>query len=354
MQTEQMQTARGAPRDDARRCARSGSTSSRTRRSWRMTRRCARPATARRWRARASARGAPAIRRLPQLSGMALSILRNEGPGALAERVRAKVQPEERFKPGVPAQFRAGGGHRAARVRARAGAPLASIVIPVYGKPLLTYTCLKSVHANTPHDMVEVIVVDDASPEPAAAALAGVTGVRFERNSENLGFIGTCNRGAELARGEFVVFLNNDTIVTPGWLEAHAARVPRARRTPGSSAPSSSIRTAGCRRRAASSGATARRGTGAATTTRTGPSTTTCARPTTARARASRSRRSCSASSAASTRATRPRTTRTPTSRSPCARRAARCTTSRPRRSCTSRGRRRAPTRPPASSGTRS
>ena len=159
------------------------------------------------------------IRRLPQLSGMALSILRNEGPGALADRVRAKIQPEERYKPGVPAQF-----HQEEVIAplefARAPAPLASIVIPVYGKPLLTYTCLKSLHANTPHDMVEIIVVDDASPEPTAAALAGVTGVRFERNSENLGFIGTCNRGAEMARGEFVVFLNNDTIVSQGWLEA--------------------------------------------------------------------------------------------------------------------------------------
>ena len=97
--------------------------------------------------------------------------------------------------------------------------PLASIVIPVYGKPLLTYTCLKSLHEHTPHDMFEVIVVDDASPEPMQAALPGVTGVRFERNPQNLGFIGTCNRGAEFARGEYVVFLNNDTIVTPGWLE---------------------------------------------------------------------------------------------------------------------------------------
>jgi O-antigen biosynthesis protein len=159
------------------------------------------------------------ISRLPQLSAMALSILRHEGPVALAQRVRAKAAPEARFKAAPAAQFRIE-DEIVPLAFAAAQAPRASIVIPVYGQPLLTYTCLRSLHANTPHDMVEIIVVDDASPEPAAAALAGVTGVRFERNPHNLGFIGTCNRGAGLARCEYVVFLNNDTIVTPGWLEA--------------------------------------------------------------------------------------------------------------------------------------
>ena len=66
-----------------------------------------------------------------------------------------------------------------------------SIVIPVYGKPLLTFTCLKSVQAHTPAGTVEVIVVDDASPEPAAEQLTDVTGMRIERNATNLGFIGS-------------------------------------------------------------------------------------------------------------------------------------------------------------------
>jgi len=51
------------------------------------------------------------------------------------------------------------------------GAPRVSIVIPVYGKPQLTFTCLASVLAETPAHDFEVIVVDDASPEPAAQAL---------------------------------------------------------------------------------------------------------------------------------------------------------------------------------------
>ncbi|MEO8755507.1 MAG: glycosyltransferase, partial [Casimicrobiaceae bacterium] len=170
--------------------------------------------------ARARLRAARAgVKRLPQLSALAWSILRTEGPRALAQRMRAKITPEEPFKPAPQVHFEVE-NVVATLAFAPASTPLATIVIPVYGKPLLTYTCLKSLHTHTQHDMIEIIVVDDASPEPTASALPGVTGVRFERNAENLGFIGTCNHGAELARGEFTVFLNNDTIVAAGWLEA--------------------------------------------------------------------------------------------------------------------------------------
>ena len=167
-------------------------------------------------RVRAGARG---LRQLPRRASLAMTLLRDEGPRAVASRVARKLKGGTRFRPSQRVSYR----------QADAVAPLAfptvhaprvSIVIPVYGKPLLTFTCLASVLANTDAGSCEVIVVDDASPEPMAEVLAPVTGVRFERNAENLGFIGSCHRGADLARGEFLVFLNNDTIVTPGWLDA--------------------------------------------------------------------------------------------------------------------------------------
>jgi GT2 family glycosyltransferase/glycosyltransferase involved in cell wall biosynthesis len=160
-------------------------------------------------------------RRLPRQAAVARTILRDAGAGALAERVWGKLARRNRFRPSTPVDFRSGEVVGPLAFPAPSGtAPRVSIVVPVYGKPLLTYNCLKSVLEYTPAGLYEVIVVDDAGPEPIADALSAVAGVRFERNAENLGFLATCNRAATLARGDTLVLLNNDTIVTPGWLEA--------------------------------------------------------------------------------------------------------------------------------------
>ena len=161
------------------------------------------------------------VRQIPRRAELARSILRDEGPAALAQRVRSKVTRENRFQPAAFDAYQLEVAVRPLEVPAPAtSAPRVSIIIPVYGKPLLTYSCLKSVAAHTPAGDYEVIVIDDASPEPAADALREVVGPVYLRNAENLGFLMTCNRAAEAARGDILVFLNNDTIVTAGWLDA--------------------------------------------------------------------------------------------------------------------------------------
>jgi len=98
--------------------------------------------------------------------------------------------------------------------------PRVSVVIPVYNKVAYTLACLRSLGEHAGKVPFEVIVVDDGSSDATPQRLAGVGGIRALRNPENLGFIGSCNAGAAVAQGEYVLFLNNDTVVTTGWLDA--------------------------------------------------------------------------------------------------------------------------------------
>jgi GT2 family glycosyltransferase len=112
-------------------------------------------------------------------------------------------------------------------------APRCSIIIPVYNKASLTGQCLDVLLDQSPAGVShEVIVVDDHSTDQTAEVLGGYGGrVRVVRHETNRGFATSCNDGAAAAAGEFVVFLNNDTIPQPGWLDAlvdYADRHPRA------------------------------------------------------------------------------------------------------------------------------
>jgi GT2 family glycosyltransferase len=94
--------------------------------------------------------------------------------------------------------------------------PDVSIVIPVHNQLDYTKSCLESLRTSA--DGAEIIVVDNGSSDGTAEYLASQGGITVIRNAENRGCAPAWNQGVEASRGERVVILNNDVIVTPGWL----------------------------------------------------------------------------------------------------------------------------------------
>ncbi len=95
-----------------------------------------------------------------------------------------------------------------------------SIIIPVFNQLRFTQACLASLQEHQGAERFEVIIVDDCSTDETSQAIAQMPGVVYVRNEINSGFIASCNRGAETARGSYLLFLNNDTLVKEGWLSA--------------------------------------------------------------------------------------------------------------------------------------
>ncbi len=93
---------------------------------------------------------------------------------------------------------------------------LTSIVIPVLNGLGDTVKCLASLAKHTP-EAHEIILVDNGSTDGTAAWAEG-QGYRVIRNESNRGFPAACNQGIAAAQGDQVLLLNNDTLVTPGWL----------------------------------------------------------------------------------------------------------------------------------------
>ncbi|MCX6136429.1 MAG: glycosyltransferase, partial [Ignavibacteriales bacterium] len=98
--------------------------------------------------------------------------------------------------------------------------PTVSIIIPVFNAHELTRACLASIRAHTAADVFEIILVDNASTDDTSSLLTSLpSNAKFIRNETNFGFARACNQGAKIARAPTLLFLNNDTVVTAGWLE---------------------------------------------------------------------------------------------------------------------------------------
>lgn len=99
-------------------------------------------------------------------------------------------------------------------------APRVSIIIAVHNHIDVTLACLDCVLRHTRGVSHEIILVDDCSDEHTAECLRRIDGLHLIRNETNLGFLRSCNKAATAAKGEYLLFLNNDTEATAGWLGA--------------------------------------------------------------------------------------------------------------------------------------
>lgn len=98
--------------------------------------------------------------------------------------------------------------------------PKVSIVIPVYNEFEYTYGCIKSIIENVKNVSYEIIVGDDMSTDATKKIKKIVKNVKVNINTTDHGFLMNCNRAAKLAEGQYIVFLNNDTLVKEDWLES--------------------------------------------------------------------------------------------------------------------------------------
>jgi len=95
-----------------------------------------------------------------------------------------------------------------------------SIILLCYNKIELTFQCLRSLLREVDLSATEIIVVNNASTDETERVLSHLDGyIRIVNIDVNAGCVGGNNEGARHARGKYLVFLNNDTVVLPGWLE---------------------------------------------------------------------------------------------------------------------------------------
>ncbi|MCX6826543.1 MAG: glycosyltransferase family 2 protein, partial [candidate division Zixibacteria bacterium] len=92
-----------------------------------------------------------------------------------------------------------------------------SIIIPVYNQLEYTKICLDSIKNSGGNP--EIIIIDNASTDGTKGYLTGCTDIRVITNQENFGCARAWNQGLKAASGKWIIFLNNDVIVSLNWIE---------------------------------------------------------------------------------------------------------------------------------------
>lgn len=95
---------------------------------------------------------------------------------------------------------------------------MTSIIILSYNTLPLTRLCIESIRTYTEPGTYEILVVDNASKDGSREWLEGEEDIRLIANEKNEGFPRGCNQGLHIAKGNALLLLNSDTIVTPNWL----------------------------------------------------------------------------------------------------------------------------------------
>jgi O-antigen biosynthesis protein len=102
-----------------------------------------------------------------------------------------------------------------------------TVIVPVYADAAATAACLDSLLASRKIEAFQILVVDDASPEPdikdRIASLAAAGQIQVLTNAANLGFVGSINRAIQHATAGDIILLNSDTLVPPGFASRLAA-----------------------------------------------------------------------------------------------------------------------------------
>jgi O-antigen biosynthesis protein len=97
--------------------------------------------------------------------------------------------------------------------------PIVTIIIPTFNHVDETIQCLYSIARTNENTKFEIIIADDQSADATVDTIQRCKGIRLIKNPVNLGFLRNCNNAAKEAHGQFLMFLNNDTVVLPGWVD---------------------------------------------------------------------------------------------------------------------------------------